>query len=82
MTWCELEGRHVVRRRRRRWAHAHMIHAASHVDHKNRVAWVPISLHTCDSVSIIMVLRRSSAKTEISDLKFCSDWIEKHETDV
>ena len=37
------------RRRRRRWAHAPVIHAASHFDHKKRVAWVPISMHTCVS---------------------------------
>ena len=38
----------VRRRRRRRWAHAPVpvIHAASHFDHKKRVAWVPISMHT------------------------------------
>ena len=57
MTWYQLDGRHVVRRRRRRWAHAPVIHAASHFDHKKRVAWVPISIHTCGSVSIIMELR-------------------------
>ena len=34
---------------RRRWAHAPVIHAASHFDHKKRVAWVPISMHTCGS---------------------------------
>ena len=34
------------RRRRRRWAHAPVIHAASHFDQKKRVAWVPISMHT------------------------------------
>ena len=46
----------VVRRRRRRrprrprrWAHAPVIHAASHFDHKKRVSWVPISMHTCGS---------------------------------
>ena len=39
----------VRRRRRRRWAHAPVIHAASHFDHKKRVAWVPISMHTCGS---------------------------------
>ena len=39
----------VVRRRHRRWAHAPVIHAASHFDHKKRVAWVPISMHTCGS---------------------------------
>ena len=38
------------RRRRRRWAHAPVIHAASHFDHKKRVAWVPISMHTCGSI--------------------------------
>ena len=37
------------RRRRRRWAHAPVIHAASHFDQKKRVAWVPISMHTCGS---------------------------------
>ena len=37
------------RRRRRRWAHAPVIHATSHFDHKKRVAWVPISMHTCGS---------------------------------
>ena len=41
MTWYKLHGRmaamlcDVVRRRRRRWAHAPVIHAASHFDHKN-----------------------------------------------
>ena len=39
----------VVVRRRRRWAHAPVIHAASRFDHKKRVAWVPISMHTCGS---------------------------------
>ena len=38
-----------VVRRRRRWAHAPVIHAASHFDQKKRVAWVPISMHTCGS---------------------------------
>ena len=61
MTWYQLDGRHVVRRRRRRWAHAPVIHAASHFDHKKRVAWVPASMHTCGPVSIIMGLRQSSA---------------------
>ena len=32
---------------------------ASHVAHKRRVAWVSISMHTCGSVSIIMVLLAS-----------------------
>ena len=41
--------RRCRRRRRRRWAHAPVIHAPSHFDHKKRVAWVPISMHTCGS---------------------------------
>ena len=39
----------VVVLRRRRWAHAPVIHAVSHFDHKKRVAWVPIFMHTCGS---------------------------------
>ena len=31
-----------------------MIHAACHVDHEKRVAWVPISMHTCGPFPIIM----------------------------
>ena len=38
-----------VVRRHHRWAHAPVIHAASHFDQKKRVAWVPISMHTCGS---------------------------------
>ena len=41
--------RRCRRRRRRRWAHAPVIHAASHFDQKKRVAWVPISMYTCGS---------------------------------
>ena len=44
---CDVVRR--CRRRRRRWAHAPVIHAASHFDQKKRVAWVPISMHTCGS---------------------------------
>ena len=58
------------RRRRRRWAHAPVIHAASHFDHKKRVAWVSISMHTCGSFFYNYGAplggpsgRRSSAKT-------------------
>ena len=43
-----------VVRCRCRWAHAPVIHAASHVDHKKRVGWLPISMHTYGPVSIIM----------------------------
>ena len=31
------------------WVHVPMIHAAGHFDHTKRVAWVPISMHTCGS---------------------------------
>ena len=54
--WYLLDDRHVARRCRR-WAHPPVIHTASHVDHKKRVAWVPISMHTCGYVSIIVLLR-------------------------
>ena len=43
--------------RRRRWAHSPMIHAASHLYHEKRVAWVSISMHACDPVPIVMGLR-------------------------
>ena len=76
----------VVRRRhRRRWAHAPVIHAASHFDQKKRVAWVPISMHTCGSFfynygaplggpsgrrsSAIMVKRTCVASTFVCTLK-------------
>ena len=42
-----------VVRRRRRLAYAPVIHAASHFDHKKRVAWVPTSMHTCGSFFFI-----------------------------
>ena len=41
----------------RRWAHAPVIHAASHFYHEKRVAWVSISMHECDPVAIVMGLR-------------------------
>ena len=47
----------VVRCRHRRWAHALVIHAASHFYHEKRVAWVSISMHVCDPVPIVMGLR-------------------------
>ena len=43
--------------RRRRWAHASVIHAASHFYHEKRISWVSISMHACDPVSIVMGLR-------------------------
>ena len=54
----------VRRRRRRRWTHAPVIHAAGHFDHKKRVAWVPFLCIRVVPFSIIMGLRsgrRSSA---------------------
>ena len=42
---------------RRRWAHTFVIHAASHFYREKRVAWVSISMHTCDPVPIVMGLR-------------------------
>ena len=68
LTWYQLDGRHVVRRRR--WAHAPVFHSASHFDHKERVAWVTISMHTYGSVSIIMELCWSSAKIQSAPSKF------------
>ena len=47
----------VVVRRRRRWAHAPVIHAASHFDQKKRVAWVPFLCIRVVPFSIIMGLR-------------------------
>ena len=43
--------------RRRRGAHAPLIHAASHVDDEETAAWVFISMHACLSVPIVMLLR-------------------------
>ena len=37
-----------------RWAHAPVIHAASHFYHVKRVAWVSVSMHICDPVPIVM----------------------------
>ena len=51
------------RRRRRRWARAPVIHAASHIDHEKRVAWVSISVRACGSVSIVMVPRLAALRT-------------------
>ena len=69
------------RRRRRRWAHAPVIHAASHFDHKKRVAWVPISMHTCGSFFYNYGAplggpsgRRSSAKTYNNKTNYFIYW--------
>ena len=52
----------VVFRRRRRWAHAPVIHAASHFYHEKRVAWVSIFMHICDPVPIVMGLRLAALR--------------------
>ena len=39
------------------WAHAPAIHTTGQVAHEKRVAWVPISMHACDPVPIVIVLR-------------------------
>ena len=52
--------RDVVRRRRCHWAHAPVIHAASHFYHEKRVAWVSISMYACDPVPIIVGLLLAS----------------------
>ena len=44
----------VVRLHRHRWAHAPVIHVASHFYHEKRVS---ISVHACDPVPIVMGLR-------------------------
>ena len=51
-----------VVRRRRRWAQAPVIHAASHFYHEKRVAWVSISMHACDPVPIVMGLRLAALR--------------------
>ena len=48
--------------RRRRWAHAPVMHAASHFYHEKRVAWVSISMHACDPVPIVMGLRLAALR--------------------
>ena len=59
----------VRRRRRRRWAHAPVIHAASHFYHEKRVAWVFISMHAFDPVPIVMGLRLAARSSAIKDLQ-------------
>ena len=44
----------VVRRRRRRWAHEPVIHAASHFHVEKRVACVSISTHACMHVILFL----------------------------
>ena len=57
--------------RRRRWAHAPVrIHAASHFYHVKRVAWVSISMHTCNPVPIVMGLRLAALRAAGAPLKY------------
>ena len=44
-------------RRRRRWAPAHVIYAASHFYHEKIVAWAFVFMHACDPIPIVMGLR-------------------------
>ena len=69
MTWYQLDCRHVVRRRRRRWAHAPGIHAASHFYHEKRVARVSISVRECDALPIVMGLRLAVLQATGAPLK-------------
>ncbi len=47
---------------RRRWAHAPVIHTAGRFYHEKIVAWVSISMHTCDPVPIVMGLRLAALR--------------------
>jgi len=37
--------------------HPRSMHAASYVDHEKKFVWFSISMHACDSVTIVMGLR-------------------------
>ena len=56
--------------RRRRWAHAPVIHTASHFYLEKRVAWVSISMHACDPVPIVMGLRLAALRAAGAPLKY------------
>ena len=56
--------------RRRRWAHAPVIHTASHFYLEKRVAWVSISMHACDPVPIVMGLRLAALRAAGAPLIF------------
>ena len=66
-----MDGRHVAGCLRR-WAHAPVIHAASHFYHEKRVAWVSISMHACDLVPIVMGLRLAAPWAARAPLLFIS----------
>ena len=74
------------RRRRRRWAHAPVIHAASHFYYEKRVAWVYISMHACDSVPIVMRLPlaalRAFGPPELRYKLFCLPLKKKKEYNI
>ena len=56
--------------RRRPWAHAPVIHAASHFYHDKRDAWVSISMHICDLVPIAEGLRLAALRAAGAQLLF------------
>ena len=64
------------RRRRRRWAHAPVIHAASHFYHEKRVAWVSISMHASDLVPIVMGLRLAALRAAGAPLLTRNHYVE------
>ena len=47
----------------RRRAQARAIHSANHVDHQEREAWFPISMHACGFVRIVMGLHYKCVET-------------------
>ena len=57
---------------RRRWAHAPVIHAASHFDHEKRVVWASISMHACDPVPIVMELSLTALRAAGAPLSLLS----------
>ena len=63
--WMAAMLRDVVHRHCCRWAHAPVIHVASHFYHEKRVAWVSISMHACDSVPIVMGLCLAAVPLEL-----------------
>ena len=61
----------VIRRCRRRWAHAPVIHAASHFYHEKRVTRVSISMHACDPVPIVTGLHFSGCQSSAINVSPC-----------
>ena len=65
---------HDIVRRCRNWAHAPMIHAASHFYHEKRVAWASISMHACDPLPIVVGLRLAALWATGAPLNFAA-WL-------